>query len=216
MLLNNVFSPISFWSGNQHEVLDVFSMSSGKKTISLESNTNVKYVFVLNDADVDISFNINWSWAHLDLFGVFFGDVKSKIITSLLANNSFANVNLFCVVKDNVDMQIDWNIVIGKNIEQVEWHLIEEQFLLGTPNNLLVRPILDVQSSRVKASHWAKIHTLDQQKLFYLMSKGISLKQSQSIIIQWWLQSIFDHISDVDENLKHDIFQNIIDSIFNL
>lgn len=216
MLLNNVFSPISFWSGNQHQVLDVFSNVSGKKNIYLESDSIVKYVAVLDNSDIDLSFDIRGWWTSLELFVIFVGDVKSQVVTSLLANNSFANIHLFCVVKEAADMQIDWSIIIGKNIEKVEWHLAEEQFLLWKPSHLLVRPILDINSYRVKASHSAKIHTIDQQKLFYMMSKGLSLQKSQSIVVQWWLQSIFDSISDVDLEKKQKIFQNIIDSIFNL
>jgi len=58
------------------------------------------------------------------------GDVKSQVVTSLLANKSFANVHLFCVVKDNSDISLDGNIVVGKDVEDVEGHLAEEQFLL--------------------------------------------------------------------------------------
>ncbi|HCY21388.1 TPA: hypothetical protein DIC40_06125 [Patescibacteria group bacterium] len=28
------------------------------------------------------------------------------------------------------------------------------------------------------------MHTLDQQKLFYMMSKGLSLEESQKIVVQ--------------------------------
>lgn len=214
MLINNIFSPINFWSGKQHQVLDVSFWCSGKKNIQLNDDANVCYVAVLNGANVDFQIDISWKWSHLEFFGIFVGDVKSQVVTTLLANNNFASVHLFCVVKEGSDMQIDWNIVISKNIEQVEGHLQEEQFLLGTPKHLLVRPLLDVHSHRVKASHWAKIHTLDQQKLFYMMSKGLSLQESQKIVVQAWLQSIFDHISDVDSSEQQKIFKNTIDSIF--
>jgi len=66
----------------------------------------------------------------LEVFGIFVGDVKSQIVTSLFANKSFANVHLFCVVKDDSDISLDGNITIGKNVEDVEGHLAEEQFLL--------------------------------------------------------------------------------------
>lgn len=215
MLLNNTFFPINFWEGGQHQVLDVFSNTSGKKIVDLDSDAEVKYVFVVDSSDVDIEFNIKWSGSRLEVFGIFVGDVKSQVVTSLFANKNFANVHLFCVVKDDSDISLDGNITIGKNVEDVEGHLVEEQFLLWIPKKLFVRPILDVHSHRVKASHGAKIHTLDENKLFYMMAKWLSIEESQWIVIRWGLQSIFDSISDIDSEKKQKIFDKIIVSIFN-
>jgi hypothetical protein len=39
-------------------VLDVFSSTSGKKIVDLDSDADVKYVFVVDNSDVDIEFNI--------------------------------------------------------------------------------------------------------------------------------------------------------------
>ena len=215
MILDNVFSPITFWKWNQHQVLDVFSGMSGKKIVNLDFDAEVKYVFVVDGCDVDINFNLKWKSSRLELFGIFVGDVKSQVVTSLLANNTYANIKLFSLVKDDSTVCVDWNVFIWKNIEKVEGHLAEEQFLLWKPKHLFVRPILDVCSNNVKASHWAKIHTLDQQKLFYMMSKGLSLKQSHWIVVKSLLQSIFDSIVGIDNDKKQNILNQIFDSVFN-
>ena len=44
--------------------------------------------------------------------------------------------------------------------------------------------MLDVRSSDVNASHGAKIDRLDENKLFYMMAKGLDQKQSQQLIVQ--------------------------------
>jgi Fe-S cluster assembly protein SufD len=209
-----MFSPMVFWWNSQRQVLDVFSGTSGKKIVDLDTDAAVKYVFVVQNSDVDIEFNVKWNGSRLEVFGIFVGDVKSQVLTSLLASNSFARVHLFCVVKEGSEMFVDGNIFIGKDVEGVEGHLAEEQFLLWNPKHLLVRPLLDVHSHRVKASHWAKIHTLDQQKLFYIMAKWLSLQASQTLVITSWLQAIFDSIWDVDSQSKQQIFNQIIESLF--
>lgn len=214
MILDNVFSPLIFWVGNQHQVLDNFSLISGKKTINLDTAAKVKYVFVVNNADVDFEFTLNGTGSNLELFGIFVGDVKSKVVSSLLASKSFANINLFCIVKEDSTVNLDWSVIIWKHIKNVEWHLSEEQFLLWKPKHLFVRPILDVNSSHVKASHGAKIHTLDQQKLFYIMSKGLSLRDSQLLVIRSWLQKIFDSIDSIDNEKKQFILNQILNSAF--
>jgi hypothetical protein len=39
-------------------VLDVFSGTSGKKIVDLDTDAAVKYVFVVQNSDVDIEFNV--------------------------------------------------------------------------------------------------------------------------------------------------------------
>jgi hypothetical protein len=43
----------------------------------------------------------------LELFGIFVGDVKSQVVTSLLANNTYANIKLFSLVKDYSTVCVD-------------------------------------------------------------------------------------------------------------
>lgn len=214
MILENAFDNLSFWKGGQRQVLDVFFWASGKKIVDFGADAAVTYVFVVGDSDVDLQFDLRWEYAHLELFGIFVGDVKSQVLTSLLANKTFANVTLFSIVKENATVYVDGNIVIWKDVEKVEGHLAEEQFLLWQPKHLFVRPVLDVQSNDVKASHGAKIHTLDQQKLFYMMSKGLSLEKAQWIVIQSWLQAIFDKLDTLDAKKKQTILNQIFESIF--
>jgi Fe-S cluster assembly scaffold protein SufB len=73
---------------------------------------------------------------------------------------------------------------------------------------------LDVLSSNVKASHGAKIHSLDRAKMFYMVSKGLSFQKSQRMIIQSVLQSIFDKLTSFSLQEKQQYFDSIIDSIF--
>ncbi len=214
MILENSFDSLSFWKDGQRQVLDVFFKVSGKKIVDFGADAAVTYAFVVGDSDVDLQFDLRWENARLELFGIFVGDVKSQVLTSLLANKTFANVTLFSIVKEAATVYVDGNIVIWKSIEKVEGHLEEEQFLLWQPKHLFVRPVLDVQSNDVKASHGAKIHTLDQQKLFYMMSKGLSLEKVQWIVIQSWLQAIFDKLDSLDVEKKQTILNQIFESVF--
>lgn len=214
MILNNILTPITFWSDNQHQVLDVFSHCSGNKKITLLDHAHVIYVAIFDHADVYLDINLGWSSAHGEFFWIFLGNVDARVVASLLANTTFARLHLYCVVGDDVDMSVDGNIYIPPHVEQVEWYLMEEQFLLWNHHHLRIRPLLDVHSHRVKASHWAKIHTLDSQKLFYMMAKGLSLYEAQKIVIQSSLQSVFDRLSDIDTQQKEEIFNQLITTIF--
>ncbi len=216
MILKNNFDKTILKPDQKSQILDVFDKSSGHKTISLEKSSSLQYVFVMEDSDVDLDFELIGESAKLDLFGIFVWDVKSTMIASLLANKAFANVRVLSLVKEDSDVHVDWSIFIGKNIQKVEWHLLEEQFLLWNPKNLFVRPILDVHSDDVKASHWAKIHTLEAEKLFYMMSKWLSLEEAQWLVIKSEIESIFAQLTDIESEIKQEILNQILLSAFSL
>ncbi len=214
MITHNDFTPLNLWSVSPYQVLDVFSKCSGEKHVSLLWSSPVTYVFVVNDANVDVVLDVSWVSSHIDVFWIFFWSVSSRITSSLSVNNSFVRVHLYTLVQDNVDISVDGNIVLEKNIIWSQWHLTQEQFLLGVPKSLRVCPILDVYSSAIKASHAAKIHTLDAQKLFYMMAKWLSLQHAQKMVIEASLQSIFDRLSSLDDEKKGSIFTYITSSLF--
>ena len=214
MLLKNDYSPLVFWPREHAYVLDTFFAWSGKKQICLHTDAKVNYVALLHNANVDICIDLVWESAEIQFFGIFVGDVKSQVVTSLLKNITSAHLHLLCLVGENSTMCVNGNVFIGETIEKAEGHLLEEQFLLGKPKSLQVCPMLDVHSHRVKASHGAKIYMIDQQKLFYMMAKWLSLPQAQRMVVEWSLQTAFDTIVDVDSEQKQQLLTTIFDSIF--
>jgi Fe-S cluster assembly protein SufD len=180
----------------------------------MESDSHLVYLGIFDNSQIDLRVDLLGNSARGEFFWIFLGNVHAQFLTSILSNSCFAHVTLFCIVWEGVEMYVDGNIVLGPSIESSEWHLLEEQFLLWTPKHLLVRPVLDVRSYRVKASHAAKIHTLDKNKLFYMMAKWLSLKASQKIVVEAVCRSLFDRIPDVKE--KDRILDQLLVKIFPL
>jgi Fe-S cluster assembly scaffold protein SufB len=48
-----------------------------------------------------------------------------------------------------------------------------------------------VRSNDVAASHGARIEKLDEKKLFYLQSKGISEQDSKRLMIEGFVETMF-------------------------
>ncbi len=69
------------------------------------------------------------------------------------------------------------------HLDQVHGRLLEQNLVLGKNISLTTLPKLDVASYNVTAAHGATIDTLDQQKLFYMMSRGLTQQQSQKLLV---------------------------------
>jgi len=65
----------------------------------------------------------------------------------------------------------------------VHGRLLEQNIVLGKNISLKTLPKLNIASYNVTATHGANIDTLDHQKLFYMMSRGLTQQQSQGLLV---------------------------------
>lgn len=118
--------------------------------------------------------------------------IHSNIITSLVGNNAQADVTILSLLKNKSDLNVHGSIILAPDVSKVSWHLSEENLILGDTVRIRTAPILDVRSSDVSASHWCKIERLDPKRLFYMQSRGLSQSESQSLILDGYLNTIFE------------------------
>jgi len=89
-------------------------------------------------------------------------------------SHTSAEVELISFLRDGAKVAIDGSIIIGEHLDQVHGRLLEQNIVLGKDISLKTLPKLQISSHNVRASHGANIDTLDQQKLFYMMSRGLT------------------------------------------
>ena len=123
-----------------------------------------------------------------------------KVNIQAILNSSHAKINLHIIalVLDG-ELILDGGIFIPPGVAKVEWHLLEENIILGENIKITSLPRLDVRSNDVAASHWAKIEKLDELKMFYLRSKGLSKKQAQLLLIDWYIHKFFEGLDDTQQ-----------------
>lgn len=103
-------------------------------------------------------------------------------------------------------------------VDKTAIHSIAKQdykaLLLSPDAKAKVRPELEINNSEVKVSHGASIGCLDEDALFYLLSRGISLKESTSILLYGFSSQVLNQINN--NNLKEKYSQLAKRSIENL
>ncbi len=123
---------------------------------------------------------------------------KVNIQAILNSSHSKINLHIIALVLDG-ELILDGGIFIPPGVAKVEWHLLEENIILGENIKITSLPRLDVRSNDVAASHWAKIEKLDELKMFYLRSKGLSKKQAQLLLIDWYIHKFFEGLDDTQQ-----------------
>ncbi|RME79546.1 MAG: SufD family Fe-S cluster assembly protein [Methanobacteriota archaeon] len=109
------------------------------------------------------------------------------------AGNTEARSDVRAVQRDSSTSDINGLIRIREECQGVDSFLAQQALLL---DNAMARtkPCLEIGNNDVKASHSSNIHTLDDEELFYLMSRGIAKKEAEQEVIRGFL-SIEDGVN---------------------
>lgn len=178
-------------------LIEVFTTTHEAKTITVSEWISFNYLVILQD-DAQVDFDIHcdgvWSKATIKVLCLWTDNhrVSSNIITTLEANNAQADVYILSLLKYGSDLNVHGNITLSPDVSKVFWHLLEENIILWEKIKIRTAPILDVRSSDVSASHWCRVERLDPKRLFYMQSRGLTQSESQSLILDGYLNSMFE------------------------
>jgi len=186
----------------QTEIVDIFS-EEWKKQISLNSDLN--YLIISSSPNIDISIHTKKENTKSKIFWIFYSDSKlptaAKISINLENDNTETEVYFLSIINDNQTISVDGSINMAKWVKKVSWTLLEENLVFGNNISIKTKPILNIYSNDVKASHGARIQRIDADKMFYLTSKWISWPGSEKLILDWYVDHILDQFKSIDKEL---------------
>ncbi|MFA5747939.1 MAG: SufD family Fe-S cluster assembly protein [Candidatus Absconditabacterales bacterium] len=180
------------------QIIQKITDFEGKKDIFLESETDLNYLFIGKGNNIDINIKTKGENISLNFYGIFFSDKvesKNKIKVKILNNDVKINVYLLSIVGDNGNLTVDGGIFVESGLKKCVGSLIEENIVLGKNIKIKTLPILDVKSKDVQMSHGAKIQKIDQNKLFYMGTKGISKLKSKNLILNGYFNNILENFN---------------------
>ncbi len=201
-------------------MIDVFVGVTEKKEISLWKDESLRYLMLVEASDVDIQFSLDWEGANVDVYCIFLwwkqNKNKGRVYCRLNASHTQVQMYTLSFLTSGSNVEIDGWIDIEKNIQKAVGHLLEENIVLGDQVKIKTLPVLNVKSNDVQASHWAKIDRLDDKKMFYMQSRWISNQEAKRLIVEWYINVIFEKFSEeetVEKMTEHK--ERLLDKILN-
>lgn len=208
LIHTNSFETVSLKKGQSLELIDIFGVS-GKKTIELKAHSSLIYLVVGLGSAIDLHIVTKWPQCSCTIFGLFASDNKHPLTGSLTVSldhsQTSADVELITFLRDGAKATVDGSILIGNRLDQVHGRLLEHNIVLGKDISIKTLPKLNIASHDVHASHGATIDSLDQQKLFYMMSRGLTKEQSQKLLVDWYIEYVLSRFSDISDKDKKQI-----------
>ena len=85
-------------------------------------------------------------------------------------------------------------IKVHKNAQGTDAYQANRNLLLSPKARADSMPLLEIEANEVRCTHGATIGRVDELQLFYLMSRGISRRQAEKIIVDGFLRPIIDKV----------------------
>ncbi len=186
VIINNISSNISYHIDKNINVFTLVTNSCFELDLFVSSDSSINIFSVNSSIDVitnllksNISFNYNYSTINSN-DNRYFIDINhlKKGIVSKITNHG-SNLN---------DSKLSFiiNTVVPEKINNIKTNQ-DSKILIFGDNNATIKPNLLIDTDDIEADHAAYIGRLKKSDLFYLMSRGISLKDAEELLIKSFL-----------------------------
>lgn len=102
-------------------------------------------------------------------------------------DNLTGETEIRAVVEDGGNLKLKGTILIQKDAVGAEAFLRFKVLLLGGNAKAEVDPELEILTNDVHASHAASVGQVDEEQLFYLMSRGFDRQKAVELIVEAFL-----------------------------
>lgn len=124
------------------------------------------------------------------------------------APNTKSNVNVRAVLRGKSTFAFRGNVKIEKGAKGADAYLRSDVLLFDEAKMGDDTPALEILEPDVKAGHAATIGKVDEQMLFYLMSRGLSRSEAEKLLVEGFIKPIKQLVQS--NNLKH---SNILENL---
>ena len=112
------------------------------------------------------------------------------------APNTRSNVNVRAVLLNKSQFAFRGMVKIEKGARGSDAYLRSDALLFDDAKMGDDTPALEILEQDVKAGHAATIGKVDEQMIFYLMTRGLSRKQAEKLLIEGFTKPILKRIND--------------------
>ncbi|MEW6722996.1 MAG: SufD family Fe-S cluster assembly protein, partial [Candidatus Micrarchaeota archaeon] len=121
------------------------------------------------------------------------------------------NILVKGIVKDKGAATLDGMIKIEKGGGGAESFLSEHVMHLNPGAHASANPELEIENNDVSSRHAASVSRIDEEKIFYLTTRGISREDAKKLIVEGFLESALGRIRD--EKMRKELSGKVMAAI---
>lgn len=207
-----------------NEELTLITFNKGLSTTSYKLEANMKKSSTLHiyniittsyDSTIEEIINMNEENGFTEIINLFLGNAKSSITSNIKINHNKAlttsNLEIYAIAKDEAKININNNAYIKNGSHKAMAHQKAKGLSLSKKAIIKGEPNLFIDDYDVIASHACAIGSINQEDLFYLMSRGLSEEEASKLIVMGFVSPILDKIEN--EELNKEIKNKFIEKL---
>lgn len=160
---------------------------------------NEKKTIIINKSG-DYIVELAGDGAEATILGAFIGKKDDNYTVRTLqlhkAPNTTSDLLIKTALSDNSTFNYDGLIKIEKNAQRSNAYQRNENLLLSENAHVESKPELEIEANDVRCTHGVTMGMIDEEQLFYLMSRGVSKKNAEEIIVDGFLQVVYDNMTN--------------------
>ena len=87
-------------------------------------------------------------------------------------------------------------IFVNQKAQKTDGYQLSKAILVDETTEFNAKPELEIYADDVKCSHGSASGSLDENSIFYLMSRGLSYKEARELLINGFLVEVINQITD--------------------
>ena len=167
----------------KNSISETFILSSGSKFLKNEINCNLKGKY--SSAFVNGIFSLNNDKHH---------EIRS--IINHLTDNTKSYQLIKSVLEDSSKAVYQGKIFVNSDAQKTDGYQLSKAILLNKDSEFNAKPELEIYADDVKCSHGSASGSLNEDSIFYLMSRGLNYQQSRELLINGFLLDVVEKITD--------------------
>jgi len=191
---NNVKYSYNNVKQEANSISETFILSSGSKFFKNEINCDLQGQH--SSAFVNGIFDLDDENHH---------EIKSNI--NHLVENTKSYQLVKSVLEKNSKAVYQGKIFVSSEAQKTDGYQLSNAILLSENSEFNAKPELEIYADDVKCSHGSSSGSLDDNSIFYLMSRGLNYKEAKKLLINGFLLDVIEKITD--EEIKN-LIKNLL------
>ena len=203
---------------------NLFNFNLGKNSIlknykiDKKSNTNIKYdyssitqkensiseTFIFSSGSDyiknEVSCNLEGQYSSAFINGIHLLSKNKHHEIRTKTNHLYENTKSYQLIKSVIDDSsksvYQGKIYVDSKAQKTDGYQLSKAVLLNEQAEFNAKPELEIYADDVKCSHGSASGSLDEDSIFYLMSRGLDKKTAKELLINGFLLDVVEKITD--------------------
>ena len=159
-----------------------------------------------NMSRIEVISSINSADINFNIKGLYLAKTNQHHdITTLMQHKhpeSKSNQHIKGILQKDSSGVFQGKVIVAQDAQKTDAFQFNQNLLLSETAEVNAKPELEIYADDVKCSHGATTGELDEEMLFYLRSRGLNKEEAKKLLIEGFINELFDDIENKELKKK--------------